>query len=843
MKIINNTIPEDVVNDTSKAMSIATTPASFMLMLENLYQDPLGAVLREITTNAVDIHKSVGSDKKVLIQLPNNECSDLIIRDYGTGLNAHDIDFYLNRIFSTNKSSDDLSMGGYGLGSKSPLAVVDYFEIISFHQGTAYLCTWDKKPGQLPRFDIINQDQTDQPNGMVFRIPLGDSKKIDQRYLTSIVREKANKELCTFISDVIFVKDALVSYDSIINITSEIITSIPIYEDLNYSIYKEINLSSATHTISTYSSSRYNFDVRVQIGNVNYTCSNNTNSISQALNEVLYFSGPEKITVYIKIPIGVLEIPMSREIISNTSKNDEIINKYVATITKDICNLKSKVVTDVGFIEYLKNKIEIDSSVFKHTQVSFKDIPTIFEQEVRELTNSCSPYLNLSQIRFLNETTDPNSYYGSYYRFHIYDYQHYVLGLLDSFLNYFGFKYYKENNSSATLDSAGSYELSLTDLVIKQPLNYPGVSNKVVLSYYKDTYQKSVLGYFQNFNPEGLNLELFESLVFASFALRGKESSVQFVDSAASIEEIKEYRKLNKISTRSTTSVSFKGVHYVDSTMTDNLSTLNISHGPTYCSHLSSNVKQLFKIQNENGQILPLGPCYFEDPSRPLLLVNREDLSIPIDFKDYPLIRFKGYSFRKYLRSCNILIISSGVIDRYKSILDSQGIVYYCSDNKYLPPRTDEILLLDLLEQNPEESLGWFKIVFSGLSNIFGYRANLTENVEQIVVEFLNTLIQDENNERYLPYLKSYILSLSNTSASLQNSNANQLDQVHYISKETVDEVNTFIFDKFQEYFNSNLEDFIKSNFDALLNNSLFNKKFIISYIKDKLEIPRIVES
>ena len=110
-------VKSDVIGsfDTDTAMSLNMNANSFELILKNLYQDPASAIIRELSTNAYEANVDSGTDKKVLIQLPTLLNTDLIIKDFGNGLNYDEVMKYLNVLFSSSKSTDRSSLGGFGL--------------------------------------------------------------------------------------------------------------------------------------------------------------------------------------------------------------------------------------------------------------------------------------------------------------------------------------------------------------------------------------------------------------------------------------------------------------------------------------------------------------------------------------------------------------------------------------------------------------------------------------------------------------------------------------------------------------------------------------------------------
>lgn len=116
--ILNSVVQEaEMFGDAQKqsAMTMNVTPQSFALIIANLYTKPLNAIIREITTNAVEANTLSGTDRKVCIQVPDNINNDLIIRDFGPGLDDQEVEKYLNCLFSSSKTGSNEFMGGFGL--------------------------------------------------------------------------------------------------------------------------------------------------------------------------------------------------------------------------------------------------------------------------------------------------------------------------------------------------------------------------------------------------------------------------------------------------------------------------------------------------------------------------------------------------------------------------------------------------------------------------------------------------------------------------------------------------------------------------------------------------------
>lgn len=126
---------DTVAHPTYKAQIDKSAAGLVMDILAKLYANPLAAAIREYTSNAIDAHVAAGIDRPVEVTLPSRRNQWLTIRDYGKGLTAFDIlTVYANFGSSDKRDSDDF-IGGFGIGSKSGLAVSDAIYINSWTDG------------------------------------------------------------------------------------------------------------------------------------------------------------------------------------------------------------------------------------------------------------------------------------------------------------------------------------------------------------------------------------------------------------------------------------------------------------------------------------------------------------------------------------------------------------------------------------------------------------------------------------------------------------------------------------------------------------------------------------
>lgn len=130
-----------------------------MDMLSKLYNDPMNAVIREYVSNAYDANVEAGATKPVELTLPCTENNGLLmVKDYGRGLDYMGIvSVFANFGTSTKRDSDNL-IGGFGIGSKSGLAVSNAINVSSVCNNTLNEFVLERTPeGIVTRFTRENE--------------------------------------------------------------------------------------------------------------------------------------------------------------------------------------------------------------------------------------------------------------------------------------------------------------------------------------------------------------------------------------------------------------------------------------------------------------------------------------------------------------------------------------------------------------------------------------------------------------------------------------------------------------------------------------------------------------
>ena len=100
--------------------------SAFFLLSSTLYKEPYRAIIRELVSNAIDASKAVNEAKSVILHIPSSISANdnFYVQDFGIGMTLeHVINIYGN-YFSSSKQNDSNSIGGFGLGGKTPFIYV-----------------------------------------------------------------------------------------------------------------------------------------------------------------------------------------------------------------------------------------------------------------------------------------------------------------------------------------------------------------------------------------------------------------------------------------------------------------------------------------------------------------------------------------------------------------------------------------------------------------------------------------------------------------------------------------------------------------------------------------------
>ena len=157
-----------------------------MDMLSKLYNNPMNAAIREYVSNAYDANVEASATKPVELTLPCTENDGLLmVKDYGHGLDYMGIvSVFANFGTSTKRDSDNL-IGGFGIGSKSGLAVSNAINVSSVCNGTLNEFVLERTPeGIVTRFTRENEP-TEKDSGTTVTVNCSPSYYSGIKYIVT----------------------------------------------------------------------------------------------------------------------------------------------------------------------------------------------------------------------------------------------------------------------------------------------------------------------------------------------------------------------------------------------------------------------------------------------------------------------------------------------------------------------------------------------------------------------------------------------------------------------------------------------------------------------------------
>ena len=350
MKIAQHTNVEEVIGVQKQHKFKITDQSQAIIMdsLINLYSDPIGSIVREITSNCIDANRE--RDLKVDGKIPKEEgdsqlfwsskqtvCIEyvekntilgidecIMFHDHGCGLSEERVANVFTTFGASTKRDNNYEIGGFGLGAKSPLAYTETFYVSSRHNGTETYFMLYRNNDNVPHMDQVYQTSTEEKNGSTVIVPIQD------HYDKNKFRDAISEQLCFF--DNIVFKNVIES------------------------------LGSVTQYYAKDSSRR------VVIETEDYVLTNNGKSVDLLVGKVVYplnwdqlesEEGKYNASMCIKFDIGVLDLVPSRESIRYTPKTiaaiDGKLKAVRAAFVKDVGEQYAEEVNYLAFIKSIGN--------------------------------------------------------------------------------------------------------------------------------------------------------------------------------------------------------------------------------------------------------------------------------------------------------------------------------------------------------------------------------------------------------------------------------------------------------------------------------------------------------
>ena len=160
------------VGETKRA-TIKASAKLFNFFSEQIYSDKYTAIWRELVANAIDAQKINGETRPPVVTAPSMLEPYAKVRDFGCSM---DHEFMMDKFMaftdaSTKEHSDEF-IGGFGIGSKAPLAYTEQYSIKCYMGGEVRVYSIFKDDEGCPSIAFLSQDKTSEPDGVEVGFPV-----------------------------------------------------------------------------------------------------------------------------------------------------------------------------------------------------------------------------------------------------------------------------------------------------------------------------------------------------------------------------------------------------------------------------------------------------------------------------------------------------------------------------------------------------------------------------------------------------------------------------------------------------------------------------------------------
>lgn len=182
---VQSTLESNGATAGARSFGMATNAKAFKILSDTIYTDKIGAVIRELCSNARDAHVAAGKkDVPFDVQLPTTLDPQFAVVDYGTGLSESDVYDLYSTYFSSNKDNSNDAIGCFGIGSKSPFAYVDGFTVISRFGGQKKTYMAYKEKDGSPAITLVSiEDYSGEPGlGVYMPVKVGNIQEFKTKF-------------------------------------------------------------------------------------------------------------------------------------------------------------------------------------------------------------------------------------------------------------------------------------------------------------------------------------------------------------------------------------------------------------------------------------------------------------------------------------------------------------------------------------------------------------------------------------------------------------------------------------------------------------------------------------
>lgn len=360
---------------------------------KNLYSNPIGSFVRELVSNGVDANRANNSAELVKVNIyKEGNTWYFQVKDEGKGMTPEHFTNVYMRWFNSDKRDNNEDIGGWGIGSKSPLSYKESYEITTVADGYEYEYIVVRQ-SPAPTATLLVERPTNKKSGTTVRI------EIDEKDLWKL-HDECRKQLIYF-NNVYVINEAY-------------------YYENDFQIIEADLFKVRTDSFP------YGNEMHIVLGQVAYPINWNFLGIS-----------PIYIPVGLKFNIGELPVTLSREEInySDDTVKEVLLNK-IETVYNDLYERYSNQhkytdlfdymnfyylsnrtlkLTDTAHINFkirdngvLRPSLTIENKTYKISKDSLTYLFDLFNVSVLEKTKLF--HGNSSDFYFTRFLDNPNNY-------------------------------------------------------------------------------------------------------------------------------------------------------------------------------------------------------------------------------------------------------------------------------------------------------------------------------------------------------------------------------------------------------------------------------------------------
>lgn len=298
--------------------------------LTNLYSNPVMAAFREYCANASDAHKDSGQKAPFDVTFPHRYegTTNLRIRDYGKGMTEEQITKVYSQYGATTKAKSNTQVGGFGLGSKSGLAVSNHLYVNTIANGILLKVKILKNQKNEAVIRILSKEPTNAASGTEIILPVTVTQLNE-------LREKAEEELVGYDPSQVRFQGEKIAYS--VHDKSQFI---PVTLGSNIVAYIARNSMDErnNYSKSPYSSEWLKSNYSIIMGGVFYPTLPTMGSVSK--DDMEFYRLTEKLNgllsntprIILNVPVGSVDLPPHRDSIIDTVKTWESLKGLLSNL-------------------------------------------------------------------------------------------------------------------------------------------------------------------------------------------------------------------------------------------------------------------------------------------------------------------------------------------------------------------------------------------------------------------------------------------------------------------------------------------------------------------------------